>query len=317
MKKIGKVSQNWKLAMTGTVLLLAVFLAPFFSRAEESKKIYVDCNSSFTQDGSVAHPYQTISQALSQAKENTEVHIADGVYRENIVIPKGVQVYGDNRDKVIIKADDDDNPTVSMKDQTRLDGVTVEKGEHGIYIQENKKVSIVDCRVVNNRKDGIYIEESQTNKRYLVSISKTIIENNGRAGIYSEKRKLSVTESLIQNNEGDGAIFQEGSKVWLYKNIFKKNEKSGLKLVLDNSQIWSKKNTYRQNKREGIEINAYGKPGIIDIGNSRIHNNGRWGIARIQRENFSETIWKGFNVQTDTRYWENGSGDFSEIIKIF
>ncbi|MCK9378841.1 MAG: DUF1565 domain-containing protein, partial [Candidatus Moranbacteria bacterium] len=64
-----------------SAILLAVLILPFFSFAGTSK-IYVNDGASGTQNGSINHPYKTITKALEKANDDDEIHIASGTYKE-------------------------------------------------------------------------------------------------------------------------------------------------------------------------------------------------------------------------------------------
>ncbi len=308
------MAKKWEIA--GSLLLLAVFVAPVLSLAGSETKIYVDDDASGTMDGSSSNPYDTIGKALSHADENTEVHIRKGTYKENIEIPKGVEVYGSDEDDVTIKADDDNDPVVKMNHKTKINKVTIRDGKYGITVGKDDRASIIKCIIKKNDKDGIIIRPADTNDKYIVNISESEIKDNGRAGIYSEKRKLSLIENSIIDNDSDGVDLEAGAEAWIKGNKIKNNNGSGLKLTLDKSEIWTKSNTYYGNDHEGLEVNAYGEAGRIDIRKSKFYKNDRYGIAKIQRGEFASSIWDGFTVQSDVIFWENKIGIISNIIKL-
>jgi hypothetical protein len=300
----------------GAFLLLAVFIMPFLALAKHENKIYVDANASGSQNGSANHPYKSISQALEHADKNSEVHIASGKYKENIEIPKGVEVFGSDRDKVTIESDERDDPAVIMKDDTKINEVTVKGGKYGIEVKEDSEASIIECIVKDSRKDGVKIKKGSTKKSNPVTISDTVIKDNKRAGVFSEKRRVVIVKSQILNNGSDGIDLASGVSAWIERTKTKDNNGSGMKFSLDGSSIWTKYNTVTTNDREGIEINAYGSTGRIDINKSKIANNDRYGIAKIKRNNSPIDIWKGLTIE-NTGLAGNKLGEISNIIKIF
>jgi len=313
-QKVSILSQK-KVVFAGSLLLLAIFVAPFFTFAK-SDKIYVDDSASGIQDGSSAHPFKTITEGLKRAGKKDEVHVAAGNYKENITIKEDVRVFGSDENKVIITAKDKDVPVVFMKDGSRINKVTVRKGRNGIEVLKNAEASIIDCIIKDNDRDGIRIRKhNKINNNEAVSIDKTVIKENGKIGIYSETHRVVVTNSEIKNNGSDGIIFSQGVSAWLGGNKVSGNRGSGMKLYLDGSNIWTKSNTFSHNKREGIEVNAYGN-GRIDIKKSKVHSNDRYGIARVIRGNTSVGVFSGLTVQTDVEFWENNNGNISPVIRI-
>ncbi len=294
---------------------MALFTLPFLGLAG-GDDIYVDSSASGTQNGSKSHPYKTITKALEHAGDGDDIHVANGEYKENIHLREGRELYGESRDKVIIKADDDDYEVVDLDHDTKIDKVTIKGGEYGVRVGGNERASIVDCVIKDNDEDGVLLEESKTDDKYKVSITDSVIKDNGRNGIYSAKRRLVLIDTEVVNNESDGVDIEAGSRVWLEKNHLKNNDGSGLKLTLDGSEIWTDDNSFSENEREGVEINAYGGTGRIDLHDSSIHNNDRWGIAKVQRGNFSSSIWSGLTVREDNRIYDNAFGTISGIIVV-
>lgn len=294
-------------------MLLAIFVMPFVILAD-GKKIYVDDNASGTQDGTSGHPYKTISVALKHADEDTEVHIAAGTYKENIEIPEGVEIFGENKDTVIIEAEDDDEPVIDTSDHNKINKVTVKKGKYGIEVGKDDKVSIIKCTIKDNDKDGVRIKEGKVDDKHKVSITDSEIRNNGWSGIYSEKRRIVLINNDIHDNDGDGIDLEAGTKAWIDQNKVKNNDGSGLKVTLDGSSIWTDDNSFSENEREGVEVNTYGGTGIVDIKDNHIHDDDRFGIARVQRGYFPANIWNGLVIHSDNIFYGNKYGNVSHIV---
>ncbi len=301
----------------GSILLIALFILPFISFASHENKIYVNASASGTEDGSEDHPYKTIKGALKHSNKNTEVHVSKGTYRENIEIPAGTEIHGSGRDKVFIKGDDNE-PVITMNGGTKIVGVTAENGEYGVEIDEGDSATIVDCIIRKNDKDGIRIKKGEVAEKDEVAIIDSDISDNGRSGISSEKRKIVITKNLISKNDKDGIFLARGSNAWISGNAIKDNDGSGMKLELDGSRIFTKSNLYSKNDREGIEVNSFGATGVIDIAQSKIRYNGRWGIAKVQRASAPASIWNGLTIQLpNVPIFGNTFGNISSVIKIF
>ena len=299
------------------VFVLALFVAPAFTWAGKTKQVYVDAHASGKQDGSSEHPYKTISAGLKSAKHIDELHVANGVYKENIEIPEDVKLFGEDDDKTIIEAKNNDKPAVIMNHKTTLDKFTVKGGEHGVYVSKDSRASIVHSIIRDSKKDGIRVRDAKVSDKYAVSIIDSEVMDNNRAGIYSEKRRVVLINTFVHDNDNDGVDIATGSKAWIDNNKLSDNRGSGLKVSLDNSTILvAGKNTFRDNKHEGVEINGYGKTGTVSIVKSRFINNKHYGIARIARNtNVSNDVWKGF-TQKNNIFTSNNSGEVSPILHI-
>jgi hypothetical protein len=295
-------------------LALAI-IVPFLTFAGHDKKIYVDKKASSNQDGSSKHPYKTITQALKKAGKNTKIYVSDGEYHENLVVPKSVEIFGQGRDKTIIVAKSDDDSAVYLNGGSTLNKLGIKNGRNGVKVADGGRVKIIKCKIFDNNKDGVIIYAGKLNDSNKVTISETAIEKNGRNGVYSEKRNIVIDESDINSNGSDGVSFEAGTVAWVEGTNFRKNSGSGLKVKLDGAQIFTKNNTYSDNKREGVEVNASGKAGRVDINRSKFSDNANYGIARIQRNVFSENIWKGLTVE-NTTFSKTEKGEISGIFRI-
>lgn len=303
--------------VSGSILILAIFIVPVFVWAGSTKKVYVDDSVTGTQDGSQQHPYKTITQALDRVNDDDEVHVAAGVYEENIEIPYSVKLFGADEDTTVIKAADKDKPAVIMNHKTTLDHFTVKGGNHGVYVSRWSRAAIIHCIVRDSKKDGIHVRNATANDQFTVSVVKSEVKDNDRAGIFSEQRKIVIIETEVHDNGSDGADIATGSKAWLDDNTFRDNDGSGLKVSLDKSSVLvASKNTFRDNKHEGVEVNAYGKAGTVNIEKSKFANNKNYGIARITRkDNVSTSVWNGL-IQTGNTFTSNNRGEVSPILRI-
>jgi hypothetical protein len=316
MKNVKSALNKQKIELLGGLLLLLIFVAPFLTFASSRNDIFVDNSKIGVEDGTQARPYHTISEALIHADKRTDVHVAKGVYEENIEIPKGVKIFGSDRDEVIIRAKNRKKVVVSMKDDTEINKVTIEKGNEGVWIKKDAEVSIIKCIIRNNDDDGINIASGGVKKNNAVNIIDSIITENGRAGIFSQKRRLVLMNNEIIDNESDGVDLAAGSSAWIEDNKFKDNDGSGLKLRLDGSDIWTKSNTYRDNNHSGLEISDAGKAGRIDINKSKFAENKKYAVARIARAGFAENIWNGLTVQANNTFESSKLGKVSPIIRV-
>lgn len=309
--------QNWifgkftRQTLGGGILALGLFgllLSPV-GVLGGSKNLYVDKDNHGQEDGSKDHPYRTIDRALHHAKSGTRVFVAGGRYKENIILPKDVKlVGGKNKDDVTIEGSNA-KPTVTMRNNSEIQKVTIRGGRHGIRVEENAEAKIIRVTIKDSRRDGIHIDRGTLNKKDEVYIEKTEIKNSRMAGIFSEKRSVVILDADILRN-GDGIDFTGGVKAWLKDTRINENRGSGLKLVLDGATFWSRDLSVRRNGREGVEVNAYGAAGSIGFRETALVDNGRYGIAKVVRGRGGETALKNITLNT-VRFEGNRSGSVS------
>ena len=58
-----------------------------------------------------------------------------------------------------------------------------------------------------------------------------------------------------------------------------------------------------------MEVNAYGGSGRIDINKSKFYKNEKYGIVKVKRGDFSNSILNGLTIQSDVIFWENKQGN--------
>lgn len=307
-----KPAFRWRQTLLATALLTLILgPAVVFGGA---KSIYVDKDNKGTQDGSFDHPYRTISKALKRAKGSTVVYVARGTYKENITLPKDVKLIGGkNTDDVVIKADNPDQPTIVMKDDTEINKITVVGGRHGIRVLEHAEAKIIRSVVKGSRRDGIHIDRGTRDKKEQVIIEKSAIKNNRMAGIFSEKRKLIVTDTDITGNS-DGVDLVANVNAWFADNRILENRGSGFKLTMDGAKFWSKNNSIRRNGREGVEVNSYGGAGEIGFKKAAFVDNGRYAVARVARSSHSN--FKGLFLEKN-RSLGNRLGSVSAVLRVW
>lgn len=311
--KIVDIKKQRKIA--ALIVVLFLFALPTFSLSSHRSDLYVDAKAAGSQDGSSAHPYTSINEALKHANSKTDIHVANGNYKENFTIKKGVKIYGESADGVVVSAKTDKYAVARMKDDTTINKITLKGGKWGIEVDTDSKVSIIKCKVKYNNQDGIHIEFDSSDR---VSISDSEIRNNGRAGIYSKQRKLSLTDNKIFDNRSNGIDIEAGSDAYIEGSNISNNGGSGLKLRVDGSTIWTKNNTVRGNGRDGMEVIFSGKDGRIDVKNSSYIDNGRYGIAKAQTFSItvaSNSAWKrNLTLTGKNSIFGNNDGNISLVI---
>ncbi len=311
---------NFKILSGLIIVLVGVISWITFGAKASSSFIYVDTNYSGTEEGSSSKPYIKIQKAIDKAKnENKNVYIRSGKYKENLKLWKGVELVGKDRDKVEIKAKDDNDPVIKMYDNTEIHHLTVKKGQYGVLINNDSKAHIGNCRIIDNKDDGVFVEEASTKDEKIVEIYDSIIAHNGWDGIYSEKRKISIKNNEIFNNDKDGIAIGKGSKGVIEGNRVKDNDGVGLRITIDGSELYIKNNTFRDNNKSGLEVGSEGVEGLIDLNHkNKFYKNDKYGIVKVGRANFSAEQWnKSFKIDGNIKYWDNVWGNISHIIRVY
>lgn len=298
------------------VALMVMVAVPVLSFGK-SDVVYVDDSAKGDQDGSKKHPYKTIKKALSKAEKGDEVRIMKGEYKENITIPNGVEVTSEanDRDKVTIKGDND-KPTVTMKQGSKISAVTIRDGLHGIRVNEDAKAHIDNLTIKSAKRDGIHIDKARIEDSKRTLIDDVYVSRSGMAGVYSDGRKVVIVDSIFDSNGLDGIDLRGKNNAWIEDTKARWNGGSGLKAVVDGSSIWTKNSSYRYNRQAGVEVISYGGGGAVGVKKSNIIGNVLYGIAKVQKGG----AFKGLEIGTEVnanRFEANGKGNISPILSNF
>lgn len=310
MKYLSQI--NWKRAIIATVVL-AVAL-PFLVSASSSKKVYVDDSASGTKNGTSSHPYKTIKEALKHVKKGGEVYIRKGTYKENIVVPEDINIVGADKEKVIIEAKDKNSTVIILKGKASLNKLTIKGGSYGVKVDDGGRVNISNCKIKDNKKNGIEIKGINANESRKVSITDSDIEDNGGNGVYSQTRYLVIMDSEIENNRINGVQLEKGVRTWLEKVSFERNYKDGLNVKLGYARVYTKRLTFKDNRRNGVEVIGEGINGTVSLQKAKITGNRGYAVTKVQLGNVIQKSW-GISISKDTVMTGNAKGTISPIIR--
>ena len=125
---------------------------------------YVDAsNTTGTENGSQAYPYNTIGEAIDAASTGNTIIVADGTYNENVAIGKSLTLTGNTTDPSLVVIDGNDSGTVVTID---ANNVTIT----GFTITGSGSTPLQDCGILTDQVTGCNIENN-------------IISNNAGIGI--------------------------------------------------------------------------------------------------------------------------------------
>ena len=291
-----------------------------------SSTIYVDKNyKGANPSGTKSRPYLTIAAALDKASLGTQIAVAAGTYKENLIISLRVTLEGRCPQKVTIKGVSAPQATVQVlkiASGTILRGftisgastglalpgpdVTVERmavhgsGGCGIVVLHGGTLTVRDSLVAENRGSGIALFSSKA------IVERTVVRDNyeGASDIFSGRgivaqfgsgqsvpSELKVRDSLVTGNRDIGIIVFS-SKVTIDRTV-----------VRDTRERASNKRFGR-----GISIqiqSGHSLPSELTVRDSWISRNREVGIAII---NSKATVERTVVQDTRERASDNMEG---------
>jgi len=212
-----------------TILLLAssfssIGLTIPISTNDGESTIYVDDDNRIGPwDGSIQHPYNSITDALNVTANNQHIFVYSGVYKESIIINKNVKITGETKNETIIigtveiqqtsnvifsefsitvndqSLSDSAGITLNQTEKTQINHNIITKHNIGILINEESKNNIIKENLITQNNVGLDICSSSLNLIY-----GNQIVNNQKANIilYYSERNI-ITQNLIQNAENN------------------------------------------------------------------------------------------------------------------
>lgn len=309
--------KNKKLVMVALAIIAAIFVITV-PRLSAKGTVFVDDDASGTMDGSEDHPFDKIQDAIDRASDkNRNVFVYNGHYKENLELWSNIQLTGEDRGEVVIEGKNDDKPVVTMFDDSEIHNLVLREGRNGARVKRGARATIANCDIINNEKDGIKARESKTRNDEKLEVYGSYIAENGRNGIFTERKKVFIEGNLIEKNDKDGIELSKGSEGTIKKSRIKDNDGDGIKLFIDETDVKVDGVTIRDNERDGIEVRAEGAEGFIHVEDCKFNENERWAIARIEVNPFSDDAWDRSLLIENPTFVDSVLGNISSFIKVF
>jgi len=264
--------------------LLAGISMLAWSASAYAYDLYVNAsNTTGTEDGTEANPFNTIGEAVTAAvalSGQPSVFIKNGTYAERVNIESPLSLIGESEKGVIIDASGNDKG-ISVEADAYIQNLTVKKGYSSIYISEDAGAEIKDTTIKESEKNGIEIRKGSSGDSTKVTLKDSEISESGGKGMYIQKRKIDIQNNTITKNDEEGIDIRAGVRGNIKKNTITKNGESGIELVLGSTKLKITSNTIKNNDASGITNQFYKenkKNGDVSISKNKIRNNDSYGL---------------------------------------
>ncbi len=163
--------------------------------------IYVDDdNTGGPWDGTLDHPYQYIQDGIDNSNNGDTVFVFNGMYHENIVINKSINLIGESNSQTTIDANDPGDVVSGVVDNIHIKNFTVKDGtESGIWFYDISNSSITNCIAQSNEYDGIFLDTCVN-----ITVSSCETSNNWYEGIDLWPAVDCKIIDCYSHNDGDG-----------------------------------------------------------------------------------------------------------------
>ncbi|MDW7730854.1 MAG: NosD domain-containing protein [Methanolobus sp.] len=279
------------------------------------------------------YTFSSIQDAIDHAQENDSIALNSGVYHENLIINKSVNLYSFtlNPRDVIIKSNESSLPVIRvLSDNVKINGITITGRNYtyptaGVFIDNANRLQIQN-NVITHTLDGLYIEQSsgsyiQNNTIflnaghgiYLLDSTLNNLENNNirdnKRGIYlDESDQNKIADNKINNNHVYGIALRKSSRNTITQNQLTLNNIGTALTSSDDNMISG--NNVNENKQYGLHLWQSNSNSVTD--NSFVENNDS-GIRLISlssnnifEQNTFSNNWNGITIEsTDNNIIKN------------
>lgn len=298
------------------VLSFSWLLTSLTAQVAQAGYIYVDGSSqSATEDGTEVNPYKTISAALSKAASNSnserQIYIKKGTYAcGDLDLPAYAQLLGESRDEVIIDFSADDKASLTMAKRSKLEKLTVKKGNYSVIVPRKTKVTIKNVRVTGSKRVGIWVRSGKNSTMYSVTIQDSTIENSGEKGLFVEQSYLYFYNNDVIGNGGEGLDVRAQVKGKIYDSTFEDNGEGGMELEIRGVKLDIRNNDLRSNEASGLMLNnRTNKGGSISLRDNKFEKNNHYGIRCGGTRAWTNKLWKDTLSLKSNDIESNDKGD--------
>ena len=230
--------------------------------------VFVDVNNATSnEDGSQAHPFNTIQEGISAAGNGGMVGVAAGAYYESITLATGRGVVGIDPQTTIIDGGNDTGDVVRIINVTnvRVSGLTIRgaltdgyvPGGAGVFVNFPDKTILIDHNIITANDYGIAVFNAflgsggptidsnlilQNNWDGILSpgfgpVTNNIIAKNGRFGIYAGASSVpsELINNTIVNNKDAGIRSYNDVAATITNNLISHNGGFGIDIVSTNN----------------------------------------------------------------------------------
>ncbi|MFH1102018.1 MAG: NosD domain-containing protein [Methanobacteriota archaeon] len=234
-----------KKSVIGVLILLLFSFLSLPSLSDTPRTIYVDGNyGGPIYDGTLAHPYPTISAGLNKLNPGDTLYVFDDTYYEHITVNiASITITGQDKDITILDGNGAGDTITLTADSITLQGFTIRNaGTAGIKIQTSHN-TITDTIITMNNGPGLLLTTGTSDN--------------------------TISHSLITQNNGNGISLLRSDHNTISDNTITQNTPTGIKLLdTSNNNIISENSL--QSNTIGINIS---KDSGQDSNNNRIYHN--------------------------------------------
>jgi len=232
------------------LLIFNLFFSVNLSYATGENIITVDDDRKECPDAD----YTSIQDAIDNASSGDTIYVYSGIYYENIVIDKSIDLIGENKNTTIIDGKYVGNVVYISSDWVNISGFTIQnsdiKDEYDAGVRASSNYIRITENIISNNDIGIELYNYSSNN----IISGNIILNNSFGiELTDSSSNNTIIDNIISGNY-DGIVLHPSSNNTISSNNISSNDDDGI--YVDGSSKYNiiSNNNIRLNNEQGIYI---------------------------------------------------------------
>jgi parallel beta-helix repeat protein len=237
-----------------------------------------------TVDDGGGQQYTSIRAAVNAANAGDTIYIYSGIYNEQVMINKSINLQGENNQNTIIKGTGASLSGIYITtNYVNVSNLKVENFGFGIYLYSISNNIIASNTVANCSWDGIYLYSSSNN----IITSNIVANSNDRGILFYSSSNNNITSNTVANCSSGIYLYSSSNNKILYNAI--SSCKQGIYLLSSSNNNITCNNIYG-NKEYGLYVVSY---------TDNTARNNWWGNATGPSNAISNPDGKGDRISGD------------------
>jgi parallel beta-helix repeat protein len=181
--------------------------------------VWVDDDFDETTPGWGMDHFATIQDGIDAVEESGTVYVYNGVYYENIVVNKGINLIGENPEATIIDGNDGINAILFSSDHIYMKNFMIRNSnDKGLWLYHAENNTIENMLIQSNAFIGISLTNAPFNNFYNTTIA------NNDYGLWAEQSDhLTIRNNYFLTNTRSGIRFGDTHQSIITNNLFEGN----------------------------------------------------------------------------------------------
>lgn len=248
--------------------------------------IYIDDDFNLSIFGWQYDHFDVIQDGIDAVAENGIVHVFNGIYYENVVVNKTIDLVGENKNSTIIDGGGNGISVNISADWVNINGFSIRNSGYiaGIFVIANYSNISISYNNIYNNNNGILLAFINNS-----TIHHNNISFNNNDGIYLwDSYSNKIDNNIIINNTNEGIGFTGSCYNIINGNIITSNDNDGIGISASCNNNNLTNNTIISNNDDGILISSSSKNNYVF--NNTIASNNDDGIYIVGSGNSNQVI---------------------------